>query len=141
MAITNGLTGDASDFVSTSAGAGDSGKVPTLNSSGKLDPSFFTVETSTATTYSLTTTAGQTVIVWVKGDYINNTGTAPTGSIVLNYNSVQKDSLTIKASASTERVPFALMYTETPGAATHDITVVGTSYTVANVVIIILKIG
>ena len=40
MAITAGSQILASDFVSTSAGAGDSGKVPKLNGSGLLDVSF-----------------------------------------------------------------------------------------------------
>ena len=41
MAITAGSEILASDFVSTSAGAGDSGKVPKLDSSGRLDLTFF----------------------------------------------------------------------------------------------------
>lgn len=40
MAIIAGQQALASDFVSTSAGAGDSGKVPKLNGSGVLDTSF-----------------------------------------------------------------------------------------------------
>jgi hypothetical protein len=40
MAITAGTDILASDFINTSAGAGDSGKAPKLNSSGKLDKSF-----------------------------------------------------------------------------------------------------
>ena len=40
MSIVTGQTILASDFVSTSAGSGDSGKVPKLNSNGKLDESF-----------------------------------------------------------------------------------------------------
>ena len=40
MSITTGSIILASDFIATSAGAGDSGKVPKLNGSGKLDTSF-----------------------------------------------------------------------------------------------------
>jgi hypothetical protein len=40
MAITAGSNANASDFVSTSAGAGDSGKVAKLNASGKFDKTF-----------------------------------------------------------------------------------------------------
>lgn len=40
MSITQGQTALASDFIDTSAGAGDVGKVPKLNVSGKLDASF-----------------------------------------------------------------------------------------------------
>lgn len=40
MSIIAGNTILASDFISTSAGAGDSGRVPKLNASGKIDPSF-----------------------------------------------------------------------------------------------------
>jgi hypothetical protein len=43
MTISNGSTASASDFVSTSAGAADSGKVPKLNSSGRLDKTFLPV--------------------------------------------------------------------------------------------------
>ena len=41
MAITAGSEILASDFVSTSAGAGDSGKVPKLDGTGRLDLTFF----------------------------------------------------------------------------------------------------
>ena len=40
MAITAGSDILASDFINTSAGAGDSGKAPKLDSAGKLDESF-----------------------------------------------------------------------------------------------------
>jgi hypothetical protein len=41
MSIVAGNDALASDFISSSAGAGDSGKVPKLNSLGKLDDTFF----------------------------------------------------------------------------------------------------
>ena len=43
--IASGQTILASDYVSTSAGAGDSGKVPKLNASGVLDSSFISAQT------------------------------------------------------------------------------------------------
>lgn len=44
MAIVAGSDIVASDFISTSAGAGDSGKVPKLNSAGKIDTSFTVIQ-------------------------------------------------------------------------------------------------
>jgi hypothetical protein len=61
MAITAGQTALASDFVSTSAGAGDSGKVPKLNSLGKLDASFLKFG-GTGADAALTITSGATNI-------------------------------------------------------------------------------
>jgi hypothetical protein len=61
MSITANQTALASDFVSTSAGAGDSGKVPKLNGSGVLDTSFMTFKgllNSGQTTYNLATASG-----------------------------------------------------------------------------------
>ncbi len=53
MAITPGQQINASDFVSTSAGAGDSGKVPKLNASGLLDTSFIPEYQSRLKSYSV----------------------------------------------------------------------------------------
>jgi hypothetical protein len=61
MSITANQTALASDFVSTSAGAGDSGKVPKLNGSGVLDTSFLTFKglvKSVGTTYNNATASG-----------------------------------------------------------------------------------
>ena len=44
MSITPGQPALASDFISTSAGAGSSGQVPKLNSGGKVDSSFLPVK-------------------------------------------------------------------------------------------------
>jgi hypothetical protein len=44
MPIVNGQIISASDYIDTSAGAGDSGKVPKLNSNGVLDESFLQVK-------------------------------------------------------------------------------------------------
>lgn len=44
MSIITGQTAQASDFIDTSSGAGDQGKVPKLNSSGKIDNSCLPVK-------------------------------------------------------------------------------------------------
>jgi hypothetical protein len=62
MAITSGQTALASDFVSTSAGAGDSGKVPKLNASGVLDPTFFDFEFGDGSDGDVTISAGTTTL-------------------------------------------------------------------------------
>lgn len=61
MPITANSTALASDFVDTSAGAGDSGKVPKLNASGQIDTSFLVFKGlfgSGQTTYNLATASG-----------------------------------------------------------------------------------
>lgn len=94
----------------------------------------FTVEVNTTGTYSLTTTAGQRVIVYAKG----STGTFSTGvdtTYTLNYNGVQKDIVTLRAAGASQKTSFALMYTEIPGAATANITLSGGN----EIVMIIIK--
>ena len=87
MAITAGSDILASDFISTSAGAGSSGKVPKLNASGKIDGSFMTdpilrvLTTSTSygdytSSFTITLTGGTTYrYTW------NGTGTNPSISL------------------------------------------------------------
>lgn len=90
--------------------------------------------TASGTTLSLTTGANDKVIVWAKG----NTATGQTSAAhnyYLNYNGVQKDVVTSDGETS-DVSPFSLNYTETPGAATHDITVTSDAGTPTNVVII-----
>lgn len=96
------------------------------------------ISTAATTTLSLTTIANQRVIVWAKGDVDNSFVNGDT-TITLAYNGVTKDSARIHtpaANAATGTIPFTLMYTETPGAATQNITVSGGQ----NVVIIVLKL-
>jgi len=95
--------------------------------------------TASGTTLSLTTTAGQKVIVWAKGDCEDTAGDTVVN---LKYNSVTKDSVAVGPAVTTsnENYPFALQYTETPGAGTQNVTVDG-SASLANVVIIALVIG
>ena len=144
MAISTGSAASASDFVSTSAGAGDSGKVPKLNASGVLDKSFMgsAFETTTGTTHSLTTTANQKILVLAKGDIqVISTG-ARTVDVLLKYNGITKDTIRVYDQNTTSRHTFSLMYTETPGAATQNVTVETAAGTTAfsNVVIIVMKI-
>jgi hypothetical protein len=139
MGLLNGEAIGEGDFITTSAGAGDSGKAPKLNASGKLDPSFFTIETTAGATHSLTTVAGQRVIVWAKG-HDSRTAGSPS-AINLKYNSVTKDTVSAgSTSGSTQHVPFSLMYSEIPGAGTQNITVDGGT-SLGSVVIMVLKIG
>lgn len=99
-------------------------------------------ESTTGTTHSLTTIADEKVMVWAKGD-VSSIGTNTT-TIVLQYNGVTKDTITMRSSSSSNNPigTFSLMYTETPGAATQNVTVSksGGAGTVGNVVIIVLKI-
>lgn len=108
-----------------------------LSTSDQLLPTaILSVGTTTGTTHSLTTIANQRVIVWAKGDF---TGTSSDTNIELKYNTVQKDIVVVDAGSNSDNFPFALMYTETPGAATADITVTSSSGSLQNVKIIVLK--
>lgn len=98
------------------------------------------IETTTGTTHSLTTVAGQQVIVWAKGNVAYTSAGAQSGNVTLSYSGVQKDVTIPYNENNTINKTFSLMYTETPGAATEDITVAASFGTIANVVIIVLKI-
>lgn len=77
----------------------------------------FNIETTSSTTtvtHSLTTIAGQRVVVFAKGK--KTSGVA--GDITLLYDGVVKDTI-----SSADSGPFALMYTEVPGAGTKNITI------------------
>lgn len=95
------------------------------------------IETTIGATHSLTTVAGQKVIVWAKGTQVGN---ASNTNISLKYNGVTKDSLTALDVSSDDQT-FSLMYTETPGAGTANITVTTDQATLRDVVIIVMKIG
>lgn len=96
-----------------------------------------TIETTTGTTHSLVTVADQKVMVWAKGWIDDGTGTERT--VELKYNGVTKDTTVVQGSGSSTNPAFALMYTETPGAGTQNITVTTTGGTLMNVVIMVLK--
>jgi len=61
MTVTAGQTIIASDFKNTSTGAGDAGKIPKLNSQGKLDSSFLKFS-GTGSDGALTITSGTTTL-------------------------------------------------------------------------------
>lgn len=98
-----------------------------------------TFETTTGVTHSLTTVAGQKVIVWVKG--VSQFQSSSANALYLKYNNVTKDTVAFTGAGSSNSLwnPFALQYTETPGAATANITVTADNGSLANVVIIVLK--
>ena len=117
MTITNGQVISPADFVGPGA-------------------TYPTIETTTGTTHSLTTTANQRVIVWAKGDATN---VAAGANVNLKYNAVLKDTAYVReVGNNSSSIAFSLMYTQTPGAATQNITVDGGG-TLANVVIMVMK--
>jgi hypothetical protein len=139
MAITNGQTGSAGDFVATSSGAGDSGKVAKLDANGRIPVGFIDIVVG-GNTLAVTTIAGQRILVWAKGNLPSSVDNF-TVTMTLQYNGVTKDTVVMKETANTgsSAYPFALMYTETPGAATHNIVVVSDGAAPDNVVIMVLK--
>lgn len=96
-------------------------------------------EVTTGATHSLTTIAGQKVIVFVKGNFSITSAGSQQVDVVLKYNAVTKDTVTVYNENVTTTRAFALMYTETPGAATQNVTVTSSTGTLANVVIIVWK--
>ncbi len=95
-----------------------------------------TVETTAGVTHSLTTTAGQVVCVFAKGmcDY-----TGASTVISLKYNGVAKDTLSV-SELDSSGFPFSLMYIETPGAGTYNITVDMTNSGALSEVVILVQI-
>lgn len=105
-----------------------------------------TIITGTTATLSMTTNSSQQVIVWAKGVYDPGGTSGYNDTVYLKYNGTTKDQNNIAGTGSGGTIranqPFALMYTETPGAGTHDITIVaGNQSAISNVVIIALIIG
>lgn len=96
------------------------------------------IEVTSGSTHSLTTTAGQVVVVWAKGDSPGDSGFEAT--ITLKYNGVTKDTVLCR-DANNTGVPFCLIYTETPGAATANITVETDRTALENVKIVVMIIG
>jgi hypothetical protein len=95
-----------------------------------------TVETTAGATHSLTTTAGQKVIVWAKSDLSTVGGTT---TVTLKYDGVTKDTISFDASGDTRSL--TMMYTEIPGAATANIVLATDVGSLSNTVIIVMKIG
>ena len=103
-----------------------------------VDANTPSIETTTGVTHSLTTDGSQKVIVWAKGDF---TDTSNQSVVTLAYNSVSKDTVTLRLASSSYYLPFSLMYTETPAAGTQNITVTANYGTLANVKIIVQLIS
>jgi hypothetical protein len=108
------------------------------NPSTLLDALRNAVEITSGVTHSLTTTAGQRVVVWAKGTRSGNVDS----TITLKYNTVTKDTVSFTSGGGSyyPTVPFALQYTEIPGAGTQNITVETSGGSISNVVIIVIKI-
>jgi len=96
------------------------------------------VERTAGATHSLTTVANQVVMVIAKGVY---TGESTQQTVTLAYNGVAKDTVVIDADISSERYPFTLVYTETPGAATANITLTVGAGSINEPVIMVQKIS
>lgn len=132
-----------SNAIAPVASNGTSGQVLTSTGPASL-PTFQTpagaptVSSSLTPTLSLTTAAGQAVVVWAKYRIASNGGTSPT--ITLKYNGVTKDTVETASAGGLSGVPGTLMYTEVPGAATQDVTVETSAGSIDSVVIIALKI-
>lgn len=118
MTIATGQNIDASDFVGNPA-------------------PFLSIESTSGATHSLTTVANQKVLVFAKGDY---TGSSSDINVVLAYNGVNKDVVTIDPDVSGANTPFCLMYQEIPGAGTQNVTVSVSSGSLNNVVIMVIKL-
>lgn len=126
----------------TSLAANSDSKIPSQKAIKAYVDAFsspFSVETTSGTTHSLTTVASQRVVVWAKGwlsaDVNNRT-------VTLKYNGVTKDSVTIDESdTAAGNIPFALLYTEIPGAATQNITVETSGGTLNDVKILVFKLN
>jgi len=99
--------------------------------------SSITTFVASGATLALTTGANDKVVVWATGQC--NTASASTHSVNLKYDGVTKDTVQVDIGSSSwgsEIFPFALHYTETPGAGTENVTVDVSEGSVSNVVII-----
>lgn len=119
MAIITGQNVDPDDFIGNPA-------------------PFFSIENTVGTTHSLTTVANQKVLVIAKGYF---TGSDNQQTISLQYNGVTKDSVIVRHSYTTSGyIPFCLMWVDTPGAATQNITVTTGGGSIGSVSISVLKL-
>lgn len=112
-----------------------------LGAAGNADTDVVKVESASSVPYSLTTVAGQRVLVIVSGRILLNAGPA-SDTINLQYNGVTKSSVTVGVSGTgaTSYQTFCLMYSEVPGAATANIGLTTTTYAPADVDVTVIKI-
>lgn len=92
-------------------------------------------ESSYATTHSLTTVAGQRVLVFAT---FRPDGAAGLTTVELKYNGVTKHSASVGSNSDGQMV--MLMYTEVPGAATANITLTSSAGTLLAPCIMVLKL-
>ena len=104
-----------------------------------VDANTFSVETTAGTTHSLTTVADQQVLVSAKGVVV---ATNAVNTVTLKYDGVTKDTVTVGGTGAGTNFnsAFSLMYTETPGAGTENVTVETSGGTLSNVVIVVQKL-
>lgn len=95
------------------------------------------IETTTGVTHSLTTVAGQTVLVYAKGNVA--TGGGSNRTVTLAYNGVSKDTVEVLANSSAKEA-FFVSYSEIPGAGTQNVTVTISADTIENVKIFVIKL-
>lgn len=121
--------------ISASAAIGQNKIAPGTSASTDL----FVIETTNAATHSLTTVAGQRVVVFGKGD-ITNVGTGPI-NVTLDYNAVTKDTVSLSNGGGSYNIreAFSLMYTEVPGAGTQNVVINTSGGSMSNARIIVMK--
>lgn len=98
------------------------------------------VETYTGANFNLTTTAGQTVIIWLKGD-VEFVKSGTNYYVEMTYSGSRVDVVNFYADSSNDKVPFALMWTSSPGADTQTVQVNTDANKADNLVWIVLKIN
>lgn len=91
------------------------------------------VESTAGTTHSLTTAAGERVIVFAS---FTPDGAAGIVTVNLKYNSVVKHTMSV--GSNSDNTGMTLQYTEVPGAATANITVDSSAGTIGSCVITVL---
>lgn len=99
------------------------------------DTDIIKAELSYSSTHSLTTVAGQKVVVIAS---FRPDGAAGLTTAALKYNGVTKHSASVGSNSDGQMV--TLMYSEIPGAATANITLTTSAGTLLNPCIVVLKI-
>jgi len=130
LSNTAGFYGNIKDYIDNLSIAGSVPATTSVQGIAYLP----TIEYTASTTHSLTTVADQKIIVWARGVQSNFAGSK---TITLKYNGVTKDSI---AYNSTAVGVVSLMYTDTPGAGTHDIVLATDVGNISDGLIIVLKI-
>lgn len=107
-----------------------------LGIGGGTNSDVFSVEQTTGATHSLTTVANQRVFVLAKGACSG----VVTVTLTLQYNAVTKDTVTRGIAGGDLIYPFALMYSEVPGAATQNVTINNSAGVLSDPKIMVLKL-